>query len=50
VETSLKTYQRLLGGELTPEDALVDGDVVASGKRLVGIQFAFAIGPLFPPQ
>jgi putative sterol carrier protein len=49
VETSMKTYLRLLGGEIGPEDALADGDVVVKGKRFVAMQLVFAVAPLFPP-
>ena len=49
IETSMKTYLRLLDGGMGPEDALADGDVAVQGKRLVAMQFAFAVAPLFPP-
>ncbi|MGC4079458.1 MAG: SCP2 sterol-binding domain-containing protein [Rubrivivax sp.] len=48
VETSMTTYMRLLGAQMGPEDALSDGDVKVTGKRLVAMQFAFAVAPLFP--
>jgi SCP-2 sterol transfer family len=48
VETSLATYLRMLAGEIGPEDALADGDVKVTGKRLVAAQLAFAVGPFFP--
>lgn len=48
IETTMRTYGRLLAGEMGPEDALADGDVKISGKRLVAMQFALAIAPLFP--
>jgi putative sterol carrier protein len=50
IETSMKTYLRLLAGGMGPEDALADGDVSVQGKRLVAMQFAFAVAPLFPPK
>lgn len=50
VETSMATYRRMLGANMSPEDALADGDVKVAGKRLVAMQFAFAVGPLFPPK
>jgi hypothetical protein len=49
VETSMRTYLRLLAAELGPEEALVDGDVTVRGKRFVAMQLAFAVAPLFPP-
>lgn len=48
LETSLATVERILDGKLGPEDALVDGGVQLSGKRLVAGQLAFALAPLFP--
>jgi putative sterol carrier protein len=48
VETSMSTYLRLLSAKIGPEDALADGDVSVTGKRLVAMQFAFAVAPLFP--
>ena len=50
IEVSLATYQRLLDGTMGPEEALADGEVTVKGKRLVAMQFAFAIAPLFPPK
>lgn len=49
IETSMKTYLRLLSGGLGPEEALADGDVTVKGKRFVAMQLAFAVAPLFPP-
>jgi hypothetical protein len=49
IETSMKTYLRLLDGTMGPEDALADGDVSVKGRRMLAMQLAFAIGPLFPP-
>jgi putative sterol carrier protein len=48
IETSMQTYLRLLDAKLGPEEALADGDVTVRGKRLVAMQLAFAIAPLFP--
>ncbi len=50
IETSMSTYLRLLAGGLGPEEALADGDVKVSGKRLIAMQFAFAVAPLFPKR
>ncbi len=48
VETTLRTYQRMLAGTLGPEEALADGDVKITGKKLVAMQFAMAVAPLYP--
>lgn len=48
VETTMKTYERILSGSLSPEEALADGDVKITGKKLVAMQFAMAIAPLYP--
>jgi len=49
IEVTMDTYLRLLGKGGSPEDVLADGNVSVKGKRLVAMQVAFAIGPLFPP-
>jgi hypothetical protein len=49
IEVSMKTYLRLIDAGGAPEEALADGDVSVKGKRLLAMQVAFAIGPLFPP-
>jgi hypothetical protein len=48
VETSVATYKRILAGKLTPDAALADGDVTVSGKKLVAMQYAFAVAPFQP--
>ena len=48
IEVSLATVERILDGKLGPEEALADGDVRVTGKRLVAGQLAFALAPLFP--
>lgn len=48
IETSLDTVERILDGKLGPEEALADGGVELSGKKLVAGQLAFALAPLFP--
>jgi hypothetical protein len=50
VEVTMKTFLRLVSGGATPEEALADGDVPVKGKRLVAMQVAFALAPLFPPK
>jgi len=50
IETTMKTYARIVSGALGPEDALADGDVKISGKRLLAAQFAMAVAPLYPAR
>ncbi len=50
IETGSATYLRVLSGELAPEDALADGDVTVTGKRLVAMQFALALSALVPKK
>ncbi len=50
VEVTMKTFLRLAAGGATPEEALADGDVPVKGKRLVAMQIAFALAPLFPAR
>lgn len=48
VEARLSTVERVLGGELGPEDALADGDVTVRGNRLLALQLALAVAPFYP--
>lgn len=48
IETTIATVERILDGQLGPEEALADGGVNVSGKKLVAGQLAFALAPLFP--
>lgn len=50
IETTTKTYERILAGSLGPEDALADGDVSVRGKRLVAMQLSLALAPLYPKR
>lgn len=50
IETHTATFERMLRGALGPEDALADGDVKVSGKRLVAMQLALALAPLYPKR
>jgi hypothetical protein len=50
VEVTMETFLRLAAGGATPEEALADGDVPVKGKRLVAMQMAFALAPLFPSR
>lgn len=47
VEATTATVERVLSGALSPEDAIGGGHVKLTGKRLVAMQFALAIAPLF---
>jgi putative sterol carrier protein len=49
VETSMATLERVLAGQLGPEDALSDGDVRIRGNRLLALQLALAVAPFYPP-
>jgi len=51
VSVPMKTFEALLGGGLTPEQALsaAESGVAVRGKRLVAMQLALALAPFFPP-
>jgi putative sterol carrier protein len=49
VETHLTTLERVLRGELGPEEALADGDVKVRGNRFLAMQLALAVAPFYPP-
>jgi putative sterol carrier protein len=50
VETRLTTIERVLGGELGPEEALADGDVKVRGNRFLAMQLALAVAPFYPAK
>jgi putative sterol carrier protein len=50
VETQLATIERVLQGQLAPEDALADGGVTVRGNRLLAMQLAFAVAPFYPAR
>ncbi len=50
IETQLAAIDRVLRGELAPEDALADGGVVVRGNRLLAMQLALAVGPFYPAK
>jgi putative sterol carrier protein len=50
VETRLGTLERVLAGELGPEEALADGDVKVRGNRFLALQLALAVAPFYPPK
>jgi putative sterol carrier protein len=50
VETRMATLERVLGGQLGPEDALADGDVKVRGNRFLAMQLALAVAPFYPAK
>jgi putative sterol carrier protein len=50
VETRLAALERVLRGELGPEEALADGEVTLRGNRFLAMQLALAIAPFFPKK
>jgi putative sterol carrier protein len=50
VETSLPTLERVLSGQLGPEEALADGNVKLRGNRLLALQLAIAVAPFYPAK
>jgi putative sterol carrier protein len=50
VEARFATIERVLCGELAPEDALADGEVTVRGNRLLAMQLALAVAPFYPAR
>jgi len=50
VEARLDTMERILRGELGPEEALADGDVMVRGNRFLAMQLALAVAPFYPTK
>jgi putative sterol carrier protein len=50
VEARFATIERVLRGELAPEDALADGEVTVRGNRLLAMQLALAVAPFYPAR
>jgi hypothetical protein len=50
VETRMATLERVLRGELGPEEALADGDVKVRGNRFLAMQLALAVAPFYPAK
>jgi hypothetical protein len=48
VEVRMQTAERVLRGELGPEEALADGDVKIRGNRFLAMQLALAVAPFYP--
>ncbi len=45
LETTVATYERLLAGDVPPEEALDHPDVAVRGKRFIAMQAALALAP-----
>jgi hypothetical protein len=50
VEVPIATLDGILRGERAPEEALAAGDVAVRGRRLLAMQLALAVGPLYPKR
>jgi putative sterol carrier protein len=50
LEGKTRALEKVLSGELAPEEALVDGDVSVKGNRFVAMQVALALAPFYPPK
>jgi putative sterol carrier protein len=50
IETRMATVERVLRGELGPEEALADGDVTVRGNRFLALQLALAVAPFYPAK
>jgi hypothetical protein len=50
IETTCAVYERVLAGSMPPDELLASGDVTLRGKRLVAMQFALAMTPLYPKK
>jgi putative sterol carrier protein len=46
----LPAFLELLAGKLGPDEAIADGHVTLTGKKLVAMQFALALVPYFPAR
>ncbi len=47
IEATLPALERILGGALPPDEALLAGHVEVRGNRLMAIQLALAVAPLY---
>jgi hypothetical protein len=50
VEAPMLAVERVLRGELGPEEALADGDVKIRGNRFLAMQLALAVAPFYPAK
>jgi putative sterol carrier protein len=48
LEARREALERVLRGELGPEEALADGEVTLRGNRFLAMQLALAVAPFFP--
>jgi putative sterol carrier protein len=48
VEIPIATLEGILGGARSPDEALASGDVTVRGSRLLAMQLALALAPLYP--
>ena len=49
IELTMKTFDEVLAGKLRPDAAIADGRFALSGKKMIALQYAFAVGPFFQP-
>jgi len=50
VNITMGVFRAFMNGKLAPDEAIVDGHVKVTGKKLVAMQFALALVPFFPPR
>ena len=50
IHIKLPAFLQILAGKLGPDEAIADGHVTLTGKKLVAMQFALAVAPYFPPR
>jgi len=48
LETRREALERVLRGEIGPEEALADGEVTLRGNRFLAMQLALAVAPFYP--
>ncbi len=50
IHIKLPAFQQILAGVLAPDEAIAEGHVTLTGKKLVAMQFALTLVPYFPPR
>lgn len=50
VDLGASVFEAMLAGRMAPDEALSSGAVGIKGKKLVAMQFAFALAPFFPAK
>ena len=50
IHIKLPAFLRILAGKLGPDEAIAEGHVTLTGKKLVAMQFALALVPYFPAR